>query len=382
MKKQLFWMFGAALALTSCSNDEQVAVNPANEITFRTAVPMRTLASDIYSSSGKSLDQFTVNAWIVEDGIPTGTQHIQEETYKKNDEGTAYYIMGKDPHFWGVEDLSIIGEAYASDYNITFSSSDKVTYEYTVKVADDIAQQKDFITAPIYSLKNEAKDGIALTFKHQLAKIGIKAKNESEYAINIKEVRLGNVQVCQESSKLTVTLEESSASEKSAVWGDLTNGIYTVSGTWEVKESEISLLNVEDDQQFFMLVPQTITAWDPVQSKKDNKEINVESDGSEAATGAYIALLANIKHGDDFTVYPTGSDKEDGGEYGWVCVPVPTINWEANKQYNYLLTFSNEAVGCRKDGTAIMAGGGPLHFTASVSPWDGDSNDITPSMTE
>lgn len=417
MKKQLFWMIGAALALTSCSNDEQVAVNPANEITFRTTVPMRTLASNIYNGTNIQLQTtgFYVDAWMVEKGSETeGVHHIQNEKYSfKSD---AYYIdatyqeagVNKEPHYWSVDDESIWGEAWASGYNdIKKVTSDKKTsYKYVVTVDKEIADQKDFITAPVYYKKandSDVPDAIPLTFKHQLAKIGIKAKNDSEYDIAIKKVVLGNIQVAGENPTLEVTLDESEnvgkekAQEGNLGWTGLESGKYEVNFTSAKilnKKSEtvpeMSILNETADgedganQQFFMLYPQEIKAWG------EGTDAEKVIDGSEgnAASGAYIALLAKIQHNiegeDPFTVYPTGEDidKTEGeDQYGWVCVAVPTLTWNANKQYNYELTFKDNAIGYRKDGTPIV-GTKQLSFTVTKVGWDeGEGVTSQPAMS-
>lgn len=375
MKKQLFWMIGAALALTSCSNDEQVAVNPGNEITFRTTVPMRATASDIYNDkSGKELNEFNVNAWIVENDDDAGVHHIQNETYAKS--GDNYEIKDKEPHYWGVEDKSIWGEAYASGYlDIKVSTEAKDVYKYTVIIPASVEQQQDFITAPIYKLKENATSGIGLTFKHQLAKIGISAKNESEYDIKIKDVVLGHVKngTIFEVKVTELGVEDSESTQWTTMSEDVN---YTYTATTAITLNKLagdaknapvtSLLNAQEaDQQFFMLVPQDITTtWETGTIDEDEN-------------GAYIALLANITHnvseGDPLIVFPTGSDiendkTEDGTVYGWVCVAVPATTWEANKQYNYLLTFKNDAVGSKKDKTAILTA--PISFTAKVSNWD------------
>ena len=371
MKKQLFWMIGAALALTSCSNDEQVAVNPVNEITFRTAVPTRVLSTSIYQDNA-ALENFTVNAWIAEtdDNI---VNHIQNEKYEK---GSDSYTPVADPHYWSVNDKYIIGQAFAAQNEIITLSTEENGLKYVynnVNVATMIADQKDFVTAEVFSLKDDAeKSGIALSFKHQFAQIEIVAKNNSEYTIEIAGAKLGDVLTGVNDGNVTLTAtatmgeDNKSVSEWKYEWNIDKKDVYTTDYTGvDVEKKDAKEVNVFGTDQVLMVYPQTLTAY---------------SSGDFGSSGAYIAVLAKIDHG-NLPIYPVGEDEKyadkDEGKYGWLYVGIPEIRegWKANTHYKYTLNFTDQAVGCKSDGTPIMDKDGLVKFvSATVSTWDEDTD--------
>lgn len=384
MKKQLFWMFGAALALTSCSNDEQVAVNPANEITFRTAVT-RATTSDIYGNDEGNAQLkttgFYVDAYIVEnEGSSTSDHHhIQNEKYTYQDD--AYKKEGGDAHYWTINEKYIVGQAWASSYEdiMSVTSTDKASYTYNVTVNTNIAQQKDFITAGICKSKDNAiTSGIPLEFEHRLTQVGIRVNNNSEYKIEIAGAKLGNVYTGNGTLTASATINESG--NPTATWKYEFSNL-TTKGSYEVIYNTNTVTMGKDESKalpdtnalganaFFMLYPQTITTWD--------KSTTISDDYTE---GAYIALLAKMTHEEsgsygDFPFYPNAEQKDKTyTDYGWVYVPVPAVTWEANKCYVYTLTFTNTALGYTKEGSSIGTTGqkdeGVSFSEVTVGPWE------------
>lgn len=222
--------------------------------------------------------------------------------------------------------------------------------------ATDITSQQDFITATATGSKSNEATGVALTFKHRLSQIEIKAKNtEDTYVYKVQGVR-----IAQPVSKATFDFGTDAwelGSEKE---------IYevTYSGSEKTLEhSAVSIMKTDGDNA--MLLPQQLVAW------------NSETDKSNTKKGAYLSVLINITKADGSDpVYPA-----EAGQYGWAAVPIDT-NWEAGKKYVYTLDFSN---GAGKVDPDVPEGGGedilgsPIKFTVTVDEWqpaDEPSGDI------
>lgn len=222
--------------------------------------------------------------------------------------------------------------------------------------ATDITSQQDFITAKALGSKSNEATGVALTFKHQLSQIEIKAKNtEDTYVYKVQGVR-----IAQPVSKATFDF----GTDAWELGSDKATYEVTYSGSEKtLGSSAVSIMKTDGDNA--MLIPQQLVAWDS------------ETDKSNTKKGAYLSVLINITKADGSDpVYPA-----EAGQYGWAAVPIDT-NWEAGKKYVYTLDFSN---GAGKVDPDVPEGGGedilgsPIKFTVTVDEWqpaDEPSGDI------
>ena len=369
-------MIGAALALTSCSNDEQVAVNPGNEITFRPIVTRATQTTTIDNAKG-----FMVTAYFIND-LTQAALHIKEDQFTSKDEGVSF--TGTVPHRWDVEDQTMVGQAWAAYDNdnavkgvtlnqeTTAEAVYPIKFTYTFAVEEEIQNQVDFISANVKATKDEnAERGIQLNFAHNLSQIEIFAKKTAtNYNIKIKQVKLGNIK----GGSAEFTQEYTSAGwkktgEKEGSW-DLTQEEKTISSTYTITcEGNLSTTGLTEETslmpsgQVWMLLPQELTKW----------ESGLFKDG----TASYIALLVDIDHVEGGTgLYPEFTDEEDSGGYAWIYVPLTTTSytWEAGKHYKYILNFTDDAAGYTHAGIPVIGSEEVKFINVSVSPW-GTSTD-------
>ena len=271
--------------------------------------------------------------------------YFTDVEFTKNDS----YFTSETPYYWPSDGSVLNFYAYspkATDLGAT------VTITNASKKLTNYAPATDMASG---SKSNEAT-GVALTFKHRLSQIEIKAKNtEDTYVYKVQGVR-----IAQPVSKATFDFGTDAwelGSEKE---------IYevTYSGSEKTLEhSAVSIMKTDGDNA--MLIPQQLVAWDS------------ETDKSNTKKGAYLSVLINITKADGSDpVYPA-----EAGQYGWAAVPIDT-NWEAGKKYVYTLDFSN---GAGKVDPDVPEGGGedilgsPIKFTVTVDEWqpaDEPSGDI------
>ena len=378
-------MFGAALALTSCSNDEQVAVNPGNEITFRTAVTRATETTAIDNTKG-----FMVTAYFIND-LTQAALHIKEDQFTSKDGGVSF--TGTVPHRWDVEDQTMVGQAWAAYDNdnavkgvtlnqeTTAEAVYPIKFTYTFAVEEEIQNQVDFISANVKAMKSDnAASGIPLNFAHNLSQIEILAKKTAtNYNIKIKQVRLGNIK--GGSAEFTQEYTSTSAGwkkngEKEGSW-DLTK---TISSTYTITcKDDLSTTGLTEETslmpsgQVWMLLPQELTKW----------ESGLFKDG----TASYIALLVDIDHVEGGTgLYPEFTDEEDSEKgYAWIYVPLTTTSytWEAGKHYKYILNFTDDAAGYTHAGIPVIGSEEVKFVGVTVSDWgtpeNGDVEMTTPT---
>ena len=207
----------------------------------------------------------------------------------------------------------------------------------------------------------ESESGVALQFSHHLSQIEFKAKSESEtYKFQVKGVRIAKI--------------------GSTGDFDFTDGI----GSWTLGDEKKTYDKIYTDeeavielgataqslmyQDYAMLIPQELTAW------------NVEGDQTNNDEGAYLSVYIRITTKEGALVYPFEDDDED---YAWAAIPVPAeTKWEAGKKYVYTLIFTNGAgyvdpsTGGNHTGNPILDG--DIRFTVEVEGWeDAENNPAT-----
>lgn len=344
MKRFLFFL--AAAAMTACSQDETTdVVGNGHLIDFRTA--MGTRAAETTTGT---LQKITVTAIDAEN-----ENYFTDVEFSKK----GSYFTSETPYYWPVDGSTLNFYAYspaAADLGatVTITNASKKLTNYVP--ATDVSEQQDFITATASGSKSNEATGVALTFKHQLSQIEIKAKNtEDTYVYKVQGVR-----IAQPVSKATFDFG-------TGVW-ELGSDKATYEVTYKGSEktlgsSAVSIMKTDGDNA--MLIPQQLVAWDS------------GTDKSNAKKGAYLSVLINITKADsEDPVYPA-----EAGQYGWAAVAIDT-NWEAGKKYVYTLDFSNGAGKVDPEdpdhpGEDIL--GSPIKFSVEVDTWkpaDDPSGDI------
>ena len=352
MKKKFLFIAVAALVMASCSKDEQTAVNRGAAIDFRGAMATRateTVTANLNDIFVTALDKNNANFFT-------------NEQFTKDVDN--FFKSSPNSYYWPNDDSELKFFAYAPsssdlDGTLTIDNLTKTLADFSPKTT--IADQKDFVSCKATGKKsvNESA-GVALTFKHQLSQIEIKAKNDQDaYRYKVVAVRIG-----QPVSKGTFdfgtenwNLEMDKVNYTVPDFGEI-----TLNGTPE------SLMGTGGSA---MLIPQRLTAWDAAGDKPN------------ANKGAYLAVKLQTPTSACARVYPA----EVVGDYDWAAVPVNT-NWEAGKKYVYTLDFTSGAgkvdpekpnpsdpTDPFKPGDDIL-GNNAIKFTVQVTEWVEETKDV------
>lgn len=365
MKQKLFLAAMAAIAMTSCSNDETLEINTGTEraIDFRTAMATRAIETTI-----SNLDSFYVTAF--NENI-INAPYFKDLKFKKREENSTIFVS-EDKYYYPGDGTNLTFYAYAP--SATGLGTDSIEIDNTNKnltlkdfsPADSIPDQVDFITANATGNKNNEKESVHLIFEHRLSQIEIQAiqQDNKVYNFEIKGVRIaqaiskGNFDFKNEEWTLSTDIT------------DKTNYKYEFDKAIPMTEQTILM----DECGGAMLIPQQLTAWDVVNDKENTSK------------GAYISLLLRITTKDGALVYPFKEDAKAKGEseenktYAWAAIPVGT-KWEAGKKYVYRLNFANGAGYVDPEegsnqGEPILDG--EVKFDVEVTDWE--SHEFTGDM--
>lgn len=358
MKKHfLFLTAAAALAMASCSKDESTDIDRGRAIDFRAA--MGTRATEMTT---EKLSSFFVTAL-----------DAKNQNYFANAEFTksGQFFTSTPAYYWPSDGSSLSFFAYSPSAvdlgaTVTINSETKTLANFEPKTT--IAEQKDFITATTTGSKKNEISGLALTFKHQLSQIEIKAKNTNVgYVYKVTGVRIG-----QPVSKAEFDFSNNT-------WMPTQNkSNYQVeydSSPKTLQSEPASMMESEDNNA--MLIPQQLVAWKPD---------NGGSDKTNQQKGAYLALKVQIKTKGGARVYPATSK----GEYDWVAVPINT-HWQPGHKYTYTLDFSSGAGRVDPEKQQPQSPDDPFNpgepvlglaikFTVTVSVWQPASDDSNIAM--
>ncbi len=360
MKQKLLFAGMAAIALTSCSNDEAVEINNSHAIGFRTA--MATRATETTTAN---LEGFFVTAFY-----ESTEPYFSDLEFKK---GTGDLFESDTKYFYPGDARPLTFYAYAPSKTalggtMTITKDSQKLEGFAPNT--DISKQVDFIAgAAKGDAANDGANGAFLEFSHCLSQIEVKAKSgNTSYDFEVKGVRIGCV-----GSKGDFTFPAFSAEDPDAVdpvagtWalteGEKASYDKTLDAAVKLKADAVSLMAGDNA----MLIPQQLTAWDT-----DEQE--------NASKGAYIAVLVKITTKSGAQVYPFASDAGNTEGYAWAAIPVSTL-WEAGKKYVYTLNFTTGAgyVDPTEDyrpGVPVLVG--EIKFNVTVEDWTEEAagNDI------
>lgn len=390
---------GAFLA-TSCANDVETSVNTdpqGNAISFTASVGRSSRATEIkldnlgdfavmargMHPNGTLYDHFLIGdadnggeiahfkeladdnlsgTWTLDRSVywPSSLNRVLFIGYTTLKRGTDNKSESSAGGVLGSAGFSIVGD------KPTISNFKPLKLDLTAANTSGIwadgAEQKDLLVA-FKQQDRGTKTTVDLNFRHALTQVSITAKQNNKESDDNRIVKVKGAWIVNAAAtgELTadISVSDGTATNKTS-WtatGTETYGSYYNDIIYLEKDKAKDLLH-----QSLMLVPQNLAAW--------NK--------TTANTGAYIMLLCRVElehkgithDGADITdiaivgddeatghhyhqLFPVNTEKYDGSEYGFVCVPLST-DWAqagtedckgAGKHYTYVLDICGAKTG-------------------------------------
>lgn len=322
MKKSIFMVALAALAMTSCSQDEVLEVKKdvmsfsafTENASRATATTATTLGNFVVYANENDGDDSTTD-------LPYITGVEASKTFNTGGNG-AFKL--KETYYWPIKALDFYCIAPASEGvidAITLANNIPAISTYTVRSA----HTEDLLYSVATGLKrgegNVGTDGVAhLNFRHALAMVQFKFASASAYDLDVTVSKIKLVNVAQTGAyALPSVATLAAAFETANTHGDWTiaEGAYVEEYAWEESHTATVATASTAGTTYFVL-PQTVTAATP-------------ADVAEGATweGAFFEISCVLKK-DNVTVYT-----------GEVAIPVAATSytWEEGHKYVYTFTF-------------------------------------------
>lgn len=340
MKKSLFILATAAIALASCSNDKTVAINEtlndANEISFRPLIKkvMRTPNAAGVKSAFESGDAISVYA-----------EYKSSKYFQANFTSDGSTFSSTNKYYWpsdvatnNVTFTAIWGSSLTTPALTIGSTAGNFT-GYTPDAA--AANQEDILIAKHVSSTKESP--VVMNFRHALSQIVVNAKNTNpNLKVTITGVRIGYIKTASSSftysGGVTDTRELGSANNA----GNVDQSDWTLvdfAGTTKAKDYKydqtvsLSLTGKVDDGQAltsyvpWLLLPQDMTDAD---GKYATQKTGTKGTADPDLAGAYLALQMQIENYNGTAATGTIVSTQ------WCYWPI-TQNWTPGYKYTYTI---------------------------------------------
>ena len=361
MKKVIYMMAAAAIALSSCSSEETTDVAKSSAISFRSTVGMNSRGAEVTTAS---LNDIWVSAFVGNAAV------FSNEQFSKKDNS---FESVNGPWFWDGDNTYkfMAFSPSAKDLGVTPTVNENEIAITGYTPSTTIAAQKDLLIAD--KKEGSSKDevsGVALDFNHVLSQIQVKVKNTNpNLKYVIRGIRISNVIA---SGDYVYTPGNSdphvwnTEGKKKSQYTYILDQPITLDGT----NTTGDLLTAVNSA---MLIPQSLTSWD-----------GGTADNFAAINGSYISIQLQVSNknaaGTFELVYP-----KDDTQFGWAAVAIPAGDgWKYGNKYIYTLDLSKGAgkVDPVDPGVTPEPGKGDpivgkeIKFTVVVNPW----TDNTPTI--
>ena len=372
MKKSLFILATAAIALASCNNDVKIAENKtlddANEIALRPLVPrvMRAPAAADMDASAIQSAGFRVTATKTSDA---STIYFNNVDYSYD--GTANYTSATK-YYWPSE-YNLDFYAYTPISSVLVGSDKQIVPWNTSTSAYDADSYKVFKVTPdeaaanqvdlVYARTNDwgkcdASDdsheidgtptGVTINFRHTESKVRIKLYNSnSNINVIVRDASICNVKT----SGIFTFADANTDGQNTGAGTVLSSSTWTASGNGNYKVTDQSNTKyngtssgsaVQVGSEDWILIPQTFTYATAYSGDNANDPFN----------GPCIKINLKIKNNATGTpgAYIVGADDDaldDDDNEGYVTAmwplaanPAAGTGWEKGKQYTYTVNLA------------------------------------------
>ena len=362
MKKSIIFaaLAAAAVAMPSCSSDQDEVLNNGEGIRFTVSAGKQSRAIAV---DNNSIGKFHV--WAVAANNTTGffmNCDVTKESGAWTYSPTKFWPQSNKVNFFAISAGTVDGyiditRAVAANYNEGKGGME--LKDYTVVENADL----DVLYAAYYGA-DKAKGTVPLNFRHALSQLAFAAKCTNEdLTIRVQSIRVENIK-----NKGTLAGPKATTGD----WLEHDNNTETQTGdnwgVWSVQDSSATYtapFHADFNQPLtstateysvdggkydgLLVLPQTITPW------------NYTSYGDDL-NGSRFLIKCQILSGTEKTqIWP-----KTNGEYAEVAIPVPNHTWKQGMRYVYTFDF-NEGAGYTPDPVAPGTNPEPVLSKVKIS---------------
>ena len=380
--KSLLYLSSVTLLLAGCSDEDvvQISDRESQSIIFRTSLPTLTSRAQIVTKD--NLPHFYVTAFNLADPDLLNQMGQLKEYISKEcitnyadqelltSEKCLWPTPGKDDNLAFFAFYPDLNESARLINETTLNGNNfKIDYKLTdFRVATDIADQQDFITAYAPgAMEKNLHTGITLNFEHKLSRVELQAWGANKSCnIEIAGVRIGGIGVegtfdfmPMEGGGQWVDDFDKGIVEYIYREGDEIISLDRTTGSPLTADAAVSIMGskIGAEDNCAMLLPATYTGWDYSSDGQQQYPLTQNIDGYDAlnikkvylavdkATGKTVSTrLYKNDNGyftdQAFTLPYTLTNSEDVKEFGWAALPV-TGEWKSGRVYTYTLDYTS-----------------------------------------
>ena len=360
MKKTIFFIATAVLALAACNKVNVIEENLGDAIAFRPFASNLSRVASTQDVTTANISSFKVSAF---NAGTTTAPYIDDITYTKDATTSTFYVNPTkataatpdygEEYYWPANNLDFYAYSWTDGSTPAYFATGQVaktaynTFTYQPNTAE--ADFADLVVAvvPNADKATYGGPGVPLNFRHAASKIVVKVKNT---AAQLKfDVDAWKVGYLYEKGTYTLPLTSTAThyddGATSPTLLSLNNWAYT--GATQVVGHEYvsnlsSVVSVAANTSTatalageMILVPQTLVTIDPAAGYA------AETDGA-ALAGTFIAVKLIIRNNDDAgtIIYGTPASGSDPASTLWAIWPIPNSNWEPGKKYIYTIDLA------------------------------------------
>ncbi|MBQ9261902.1 MAG: fimbrillin family protein [Prevotella sp.] len=338
MKKYLFLLPLAALAMAACSSEELVETGA--QASDNNILQIRTAMGDVTRGTVWNDGNFVkfhlstsgafAKATTEEEAKTASAQAIEQDVTKSGGTWTIAGLGEGESYWWPSKKTQSSFEAYAP---VDCKPTDLYTADNV-----DLAKLQDIVVAYNSGNASDFLAGVPLYFRHITSQIVIKADNNasSKVKIEVKAIRLNNIKSQGQYSMPSASTVESMPSGYTPWSGVTIEKSYTANlvNTMTLTGASADITGSNP----LLMIPQQL-------KKMETMATTNATNTTYSATGQYISVLVKITTTDETPklVYPKNSSGGDS-DFAWAAVDVNT-NWEPGKKYIYTLHFTEGGYG-------------------------------------
>lgn len=392
-------LWAMAATLVGCSSDEIVEQQAPSAICFSPVINKSITTTGTRTVAPLTTANFTeFGLWafkndVADDSYVMGYDATRGYTFRKssskgnniNNPDVWGYISDNEITFWpsGCQQMQFYGLYPTSATGLTLNmtkANHSFTYEVPETGADHSAQRDIIATAVTTNLSDISAKGttqmmVPLTFQHVLSQVVFEAKLEAnvpKFEVIVKSIELCNIYkkgtctlATPEAPATCVSSWDCSAFSKASYTLDFGSGktLYSDDGASGHVATALALTSGSDadNSDNLMVIPQSVTAWDPANTIAANDAL------ADASKGTYLKINCRIKQ-NGHNLLSSTTDFVD------IYAPLSGVNhadasdwdgiWKAGVRYKYTLTFG---LGLDSNGAA---NGSPIRFTVTTTDWE------------
>ncbi len=355
MKTLLLYLCGAAILLTSCSQEQSPQINVDSSSAVAFDVYTGKVLSKAASTTNSTFTAFTVYGYQSSSTIDWSSAApsalMSDISVSRTDTSDDDSWVTSSSVLWPSSGTNVVFYAYSPEASASYSAavSDGPVLAFTQDTEN--SSQSDLIVAKssdIVALESGLNTRVPLSFTHSLSKVSFQVKVASNLMVYITSMAIDQVY-----STGTYNFDDASWSG----FDDKQEFAIVVNSTATNGIDATSYTSITDTDGAIMIIPQSLSAWETTDS------------GNTSANCRLKLTYELVNTSDNSTI--VAADTE-------AYLPI-ALDIALNGQYSINLEFGNGGSssgggGYYDDGTPVIDNSNIISFSTTFTDWDTETS--------